>query len=81
MRITRPTKAAALLAVLTVALWAGVLGSQWEPGQGTLRYRLMGWGSPLERAARLFPAIHRRYWSLPIFLCPTSPPEPPARKS
>lgn len=69
------------LTVVIAGLWLAIAGRHvMAQHTGQQFGGLTGWGSPIERAAQYFPAIHSRFWStppLPSFLCPTTPQEAP----
>ena len=68
------------LVVLTGTLWVAAahirVQRDWSWGNP-----YVGWGSPVERAARLVPPVHRYFYRvpLPIYVCPTTPPSADAK--
>jgi 4-amino-4-deoxy-L-arabinose transferase-like glycosyltransferase len=64
------------LVVLTGALWAGLWRRSPPSDWDRIANPYYGWGSPIERVARLVPPVHRYFYPPlppPIFVCPTTP--------
>lgn len=69
----RHLAAATLLLIVISGLT--VLGAH-APKTGPFdTHPVTGWGSPVERACRLVPLVHRYFYPVPvpIFLCPSDP--------